>query len=123
MDKPKERSDYLFRWIRLGQVGVTIEKLIQNRGLGKIAIYGYDAIAECLVYELENSQIELKGIIDRRGREILTDFPAYNLHEITDLDIDAVIICPVDEYENIKTNIEKLTDVPLITFEELIYEL
>lgn len=123
MEKQKMLRDYLFRWIRLGQTGITIEQLLKNRGISKIAVYGYDKIAECIVYELEKSLVELECIIDRKGNNIYTNFPAITLHEIEALDIDAIVICPVDDYEKIKAEISRKTDTPLITFEELIYEL
>ena len=115
--------DCLFRWIRLGQTGITMEKLLEARGYNKIAIYGYDKIAECLVYELRNSQIELKCIIDKKGKNISTDFPGVVIEEAKGMDFDAVIVCPVNNYEIIKEQIKQSIGLPVITFEELIYEL
>lgn len=123
MDRQKALQDYLFRWVRLGQMGVTIEELLKKRELSRIAIYGYDKIAECLVYELKSGLVQVECIIDRKGKGILTDFPTVTLQDIKPLNLDAIIICPVDDYGNIKKDIEKICDVPLITFEELIYEL
>lgn len=124
MDRDKKYIDYLYRWIRLGQSGITIEQLFYDRGLRKIAVYGFDRLSRCLLYELADSSIQIQGVIDKRGSQITwVDWPMYALDDLKQLEADAIVLCPVASYEVIKKDLEKYTDIRLITFEELIYEL
>lgn len=125
MSREQKYIDYFFRWIRLGQSEIGIAGLLTQRNITKLAIYGMDKLAECMMYELkDNTDIELKFIIDRNPevKRNIT-FPIIRLDEVKEWDIDAIIIDPVAEFEEIKRDISKYTDVRLVTFEELIYEL
>ena len=124
MDRQKMYVDYLYRWIKLGQVGIRIEHLLSKRNIEKVAIYGFDKIAKCLVYELENSSIQIQAIIDKRGEQIeICNKPIYSLDNIAEVEADAIILCPVAPYELVKRELEMHTDIKIITFEEVIYEL
>lgn len=125
MSREQKYIDYLFRWIRLKQSGISISKLLKERSIRKLAIYGMDRIAECMMYELkDNADIELSYIIDRKPElKKYISFPIVRLDEVNNWDIDAIIINPVAQFEDIKKDISEYTDVRLVTFEELIYEL
>ena len=78
-------------------------------------------LAEILVYELDRSHISIKGIIDRRGDRININFPAFTLPQAIDLDIDSVVVCPVDDYQKIIADIEKYLTCPIVTMEDVVY--
>lgn len=121
--------NYLYRWIRLGQQGVTIKQLMEEHGMANIAIYGYSMLTKCLIYELKESDIAIKFIIDRNADNLVISFPKYKLNEAPLKDVGHIIITPVDDYESLKADIREqlvqsgINGVSLITFEELIYEL
>lgn len=113
----------LYRWIRLAQAGITLEKLLADRKLQKVAIYGYDKIAECILYELKESSVSILAIIDKKGKKILVDFPAFKPDEIGNLNVDAIIMMPVDDYRIIKSDLCCYTTTKIISIEEVLYEL
>lgn len=113
----------LYRWIRLSQSGITIEKLLLDRNIRKIALYGFDRIARCILYELRVSAIQVQAIIDKKGDGILIDYTAYKLNEIGKLRVDAIILMPVDDYRDIKSRLCKYTQADIISIEDILYEL
>lgn len=119
----KYKLNLLYRWIRLAQAGITLEKLLVDRKLQKVAIYGYDIIAECILYELKESSVSILAIIDKKGEKILVDYPAFKPDEIEDLDVDAIIMMPVDNYQLIKSDLCRYTTTKIISIEEILYEL
>ncbi len=124
MEKQQIRSDIMFRWIRLGQIGISLEKLLKERGYKDIGVYGYISLTDCIVYELMGSkEVKLKCIIDQKGDKILIDFPAVKPTEIERLNLDVIVLMPVDDYEPIKKQLEKYTDADIKTIEEILYEL
>ena len=56
-------------------------------------------MAECVLHELKQNAIEILAIIDRKGSDILVDFTAYKPNEISILEIDAIVLMPVDDYQ------------------------
>lgn len=112
----------LYRWIRLGQTEVTIESLLKNRGLRKIALYGFTDLARCMIYELDNSEIEIHYIIDMQGENLQINMPACRLEDTKTDDIDAVICCYLDDGET-KEILQNRLGCNVITIEELVYEL
>lgn len=124
IEKQQIRSDIMFRWIRLGQIGISLEKLLKERGYKDIGVYGYISLTDCIVYELIGSkEVKLRCIIDQKGDKILIDFPAVKPTEIERLNLDVIVIMPVDDYEPIKKQLEKYTDADIKTIEEILYEL
>ena len=119
----KDRFSLLYRWIRLAQSGITLEKLLLDRKLQKIMLYGYTQIAECILYELKNSAIEVLAVIDKKGSNILIDYPAYKPNEIGSLKFDAIIMMPVDDYRLLKSELSHCTTAEIISIEEVLYEL
>lgn len=113
----------LYRWIRLAQSGITIEKLLLDRNIRSVAIYGFNRIAECMLYELRESNVQVQAIIDKKGDGILIDYTAYKPDEIGELEVDAVIMMPVDDYGDIKSKLLEYTRVDIISIEEILYEL
>lgn len=124
VEKWQTRVDILLRWIRLGQSGIFLEDLIRKRGYKSIGVYGYVSLTDCVIYELKDSnKVELKCVIDKKGDNILIDFPAFCPEEIMDLSLDVIILMPVDDYEVIRNQLEKYTSVDIRTIEEILYEL
>ncbi len=118
-----KKIDLLYRWIRLSQSGVSLEQLLLDRKIHQAALYGYDIIAECILYELKETSIIIQAIIDKKGKEIFIDYPAYKPNESGNLNVDAVIMMPVDNYEVIKSDLRHYTSAKIISIEEVLYEL
>ena len=124
VEKWKTRADILFRWIRLGQSGIFLEDLIKKRGYKSIGVYGYINLTDCVVYELRDSKdVELKCIVDKRGNKIPIDFSAFRPEELTKLNMDVLILMPVDDYGEIINQLRQYTEIDIRTIEEILYEL
>jgi len=119
----KRNENVLTRWIMLKQNQISIETLLFNRGYKKIIIYGFGKIGECLFYELINSGVTLEGIVDKRGKNIVVDYPCTTIENMGGMEADAVVVTVLSDYENIKKCIKEKMDVDVISIEELIYEL
>ncbi len=119
----KSEFELLYRWIRLAQSGIFLKKLLSDRNIKSVMLYGYNKITECVLYELKKSDIQVIAIIDKKGDKILVDYPAYKPDDISGLKMDAIIIMPVDDYGNIKEELSHYTTATLLSIEEIVYEL
>ena len=112
----------MYRWIRLQQNGISIERLLNERGYRHIALYAFTDIARCVFYELSKSEIEVEYFIDQQGKNIQIDYPAFTPDEIDGLDVDVIIGCYIDDgilYKDLK----KQFKCDVIEIGELLYEL
>lgn len=123
--KNQMKISCLTRWLRLNQSGIHIEDLLRQSGYNRIAIYGFCEIAMCLVYELQNTTTEVVCILDRKGEEIPFAYPCYHPNEVGKMDIDAVIVTPVDDIKEIKKVLIPLVKkgVDIVSIEDVLYEL
>lgn len=118
-----DKFELLYRWIRLMQSGVSLEKLLLYREARRVGVYGYDPIAECMVYELKESSVQIVSLIDQKGEKVLIDYPACKPSEIKNLDLDAIIVMAVGDFQVIKKELHMYTSAPVISVVELLYEL
>ncbi|MBR4667276.1 MAG: hypothetical protein IKO76_00810 [Butyrivibrio sp.] len=121
-NKWKTKALCLYRWIRLQQNGVTLESLLMNRGFYKIALYGFNEISKCVLYELANSQIIVDCIIDMKGRKTPVNYKCIYPDEVDCLQVDAIIVTFSNPQE-VMDELEKNANCEVVSFEELIYEL
>lgn len=118
----KNKAKLLYRWIRLGQEGITIESMLMDRQFKKIAIYGFNEICKCLIYELDNSKVTIDCLIDERGDSLPINFKSIKPEKVSTIDVDAIIIT-FSEPNIVKNRLIKMANCKVISFEELVYEL
>lgn len=127
MTKDRLKAELFYRWIRLSQEGISVESLLLDKGMKNICIYGFDIMGECLLYELENSAIDIRFFIDKTGERKFVDFPIYTLDEAKSQDysaVDGIIVSPVDDYERITSDLKKHgINVKIVSLEDLLYEI
>lgn len=129
MTKEVERADkngYIFRtvckWLRAKQRKQTIDLKLRERQISEVAIYGNGEMGKCLIKELENSDVKIKYLIDKRGD--LNEF-SYKCYHPEDLlpEVQAIIVTPIYQYAEIAAALKCSGNVQIISLEELIDEM
>ncbi|MCX4339238.1 MAG: hypothetical protein OSJ72_06290 [Lachnospiraceae bacterium] len=109
------------RWVEVKQDGKNLIDYFHEKGYKSIAIYGMSYAGERLLHELKGSDIEVKCGIDRKADEIYTE-----VDMITPDDeipqVDTVIVTSIYFFDEIKEKLEALTDMPVISLEDILYE-
>lgn len=116
------KANLLYRWIRFGQNGITVSKLLLNRGYHSIAIYGYNEIARCFMYEAEKGEFTIRYLIDRKGDTLPVSFSVLSVDEFNGDDVDALLVMLVDS-EDVCDELRMRFKCDVISVEELFYEL
>lgn len=119
-DKYWEYYMLVGRLIRMKSRGVKIDDFFKEREINEIAIYGGGVLAELLIYELKNSKVCIKYIIDRNNNiKKEMNIPVYGLEE--DLpDVETVVITPYTEAYQIKKTLATLIEANYVSLEEII---
>lgn len=122
----KRKAEFLYRWIRLGQKGITVESLLLKRHYDRIALYGLNEILRALVYELDGSKVSVSYLIDKKGDKIELDYLAYSPDTLVEAPkVDAIIITLTDSdvVKEVKETLCKMVPYDIISIGELLYEL
>lgn len=109
------------QWLIDKQEGKNLAQFFRDNGYKTIAIYGMSYLGERLVDELRDSGIEVKYAIDKNAENIYADVeikqPTDNLPEV-----DAVIVTAVYFFDEIENALVKLIDCPIISLEDVLFE-
>lgn len=109
-------------WMADKQRGITLEKNLREKNYHSIAIYGMGTLG-CLLYEdLKDSDIEVKYGIDL---DSFCKYPGLNMIEPKDKfeEVDAIVVTPVLAFNAIKGTLSSKTEIPIVSIEEVIYEI
>lgn len=108
-------------WMQAMEHGKRIELFLNSRGYHSIAIYGTLGLGTHLKTQLLNSNISIEYSIDRMN----VDICGKHLSECYDMlpSVDAVIVTPVYDYGNIKSELNHYLSCNVISLEEVILSL
>jgi hypothetical protein len=127
--KTKQMSDkhlalYLMmnRWVEIKQEGKSLVDFFIKNNYRTIAVYGMSYTGERLLNELKDSNITVKYGIDQRADEIYTGI---NLITMDDEfpEVDAVVVTPIFFFDEIRNKVSNKIDCPIISLEDILYEL
>lgn len=109
------------QWVIVKQEGKNLVKYFEDNDYKSIAIYGMSYLGERLLDELKDSGIEVKYAIDKNAENIYSEVDVKNLQD--DLPkVDAIIVTAVYYYEEIEAELSGLVDYPVISLEDILYE-
>lgn len=109
------------QWLINKQEGKKLASFFEDNNYKSIAIYGMSYLGERLVDELKGSGIEVKYAIDKNAANIYADVevkrPTDNLPGV-----DAVVVTAVYYFNEIEGELVELVDCPVISLEDVLFE-
>lgn len=125
----KKMSDKFFsnmtlfnQWMMAKQSGKNIADYLEKNNYKKIIIYGMSYIGERLVDELNNTEIEIVAGVDRNAKGIFANMPML-LPDEDMPEADCMIVTPVFFFDEIKEKMVSRFSNPIISFEDIFYDL
>lgn len=110
------------QWVKVKQEGKDISKYFEENNFKRIAIYGMSYVGERLIEELEESNIKVAYGIDREAKSLCMDTELVTLDD--DLkEVDAVVVTAITYFEEIAEKLEKKLECPIISLEDILYEI
>lgn len=124
LDKKNDALLRLFsEWMSQKQDGKNLKDFFVENEFNKIAIYGVHYLGQCLIKELENSGIEICYVIDKNAANIELESDIEILSPEDDLqEVDAVVVTPFFYFDQIEDELLERLDCPIISIEDVIYE-
>lgn len=110
------------QWIMVKQLGKSLASYFEREGYRQIAVYGMHYAGETLVAELAGSDVEVKYGIDKNADKIYADLlivtPDSKLEKV-----DAVVVTSITFFEEVKEALSEKMDCPIISLEEIVYQI
>lgn len=112
----------LIEWLRIKQEGESLVPFFVQNGYKTVAIYGMKELGERLYDELKDSEIEVKYIIDKNADTIYADVDVVDPEDTLE-DVDVIVVTAIHYFDEIEENLSGKVDYPVISLEDIVYEL
>lgn len=109
------------QWVRVKQEGKNLASYFEKNDYREIAIYGMSYAGMTLVNELKDTDIMIAYGIDKNAEAIYSDIDIISMDERLE-DVDAIVVTAITFYEEIEEELSKKTDCPILSLEDVLYE-
>lgn len=125
LEREKRRKDSFYQtmrnWVELKLSGDSIVRRLRQMDIHTIIIYGAGRHGDMLFQDIFPSLIEVVGWIDAKSmEEEHFGLPVYRLNYDMIPTVDAIVITPYLEFENIKKELSDKTSARIISLKELV---
>lgn len=121
-DKYKSYYAMLNQWLVLKHLGKSLTEYFLNENYLRIGIYGMGEMGRRLIDELDFSKVKIEYVIDR-SEDMKIEGVNFVSLEYAEDNIDAIIVTAVFAFDEIKNEISQRLTCPIISLEDIIYEL
>lgn len=110
------------QWVKVKQEGKCLATYLAEKDYKKIAIYGMSYVGETLLLELKDSEIEIAYAIDRNADKLYADVDIVSVDD--DLEkVDAIVVTAITFFDEIEEVLSSKIDCPIISIEDILYEI
>ena len=120
--KFQEFYSILLQWVHMHNEGKTIGAYLKECGYLTVAIYGMKELGEELLYELKDSEVEVKYAIDRNADDIYVETNVYRPDDELE-PVDAVIVTAIHWFDEIEKDMRKRMNCAILSLEDIIYDI
>lgn len=111
------------QWVKIKQAGKNLADYLKERGYRKIAIYGMSYVGETLLSEFQKTEIEVVYGIDKNADKLSLDLEVVTLKNNKLKEVDAVVVTAISFYQEIKEQLSEKLNCPILSLENILYEM
>lgn len=115
------------KWLYDEKLNKIHEKWLKDNKIANVAVYGLGTMGELFISEMEKvADVGLSYIVDKDERLQnmgYNDYKVIGIDEMGDMQkVDAVIVTPVYDFDDIKKELEQIVDgTNIVSLEEIIF--
>jgi lactate dehydrogenase-like 2-hydroxyacid dehydrogenase len=109
------------QWVKVKQEGKNLSSYFEKNGYKKIAIYGMGHAGETLVEELSGTAIQVAFGIDKNADSMYADIDLVMPDDKWEK-VDAIVVAAITYFDEIQEEISRKTDCPIVSLEDVVYE-
>lgn len=121
-DKHKALFLMMNQWVKVKQEGKSLSEYFVKNGYKRIAVYGMSFAGETLLNELKETEVRVLYGIDKNAEGIYLDLNVFTLEDSLD-EADAIVVTAVFYFDDIKNTLSKKFNCPIISLEDILYEM
>lgn len=106
-------------WLKFRQNKQTLLDFFETHNLKNVALYGAGNLGICLLEELKNGGVKVNYFIDKIKNGKIKGIPIYAVDKSIPK-VDAIIVTVIDSFEEVKKELFLITDMPIISLEEIL---
>lgn len=129
ISKWKEMSDkhlalflLMNQWVKVRQENKVLSTYFVEKKFKNIAIYGMNYVGQTLNDELKNTDVKVLYGIDRNAEAIYSDIDVLTMEDDLE-DVDVIVVTAITYFEEIKKELQKKIKCPIVSLEEILYEI
>ncbi len=119
-NKFKGYYNILNQWLIIRNQGKSIEDYFKENNYMTVAIYGMGGIGQRVYEELEKTDVDVKYVIDKSL--INSRLKVFDINDELPY-VDVIIVTPIFAFDDIEKELSKKVSYPIVSIEELIYEI
>lgn len=109
------------QWVKVKQEGKNLSVYFDKNNYKKIAVYGMSYAGETLIEELRGTNIEIAYAIDKNANSIYSDINVVTMEDNLE-DVDAIVVTAITAFDEIEERLQSKVDCPVISLEDILYE-
>ena len=110
------------QWLRIRQEGKTLIEYFKRNDYKTVAIYGMKELGEHLYDELNGSDITVRYAIDKNADSIYADVDVVTPDDELE-PVDVIVVTAIYYFDEIEENLSGKVDCPIISLEDILYEI
>lgn len=122
VDKFKGYYNMLNQWLILKQEGKSLIEYFVNNNYKSVAIYGMGEMGNRLYDELKNSDIEVKYAVDKNVAGTYSELEVIEKDDDFDV-VDVMIVTATFAFDEIEGELREKVDWPIVSLEDVVYEI
>ena len=112
----------LLQWVHMHNDGKTVGAYLKKLGYNTVAIYGMKELGERLYDELKDTGIEVKYMIDKNADTIYADVDVVEPEDTLE-EVDVIVVTAIHYFDEIEEALAEKIDCPVISLEDIVFEL
>lgn len=109
------------QWVKVKQKGKNLSEYFEKSGYKKIAIYGMNYAGNTLVEEMKGTKTEVVYGIDRNADSIYSDLDIVSAGDDLE-EVDAVVVTAITFFDEIEEQLSQKMSCPILSLEDILYE-
>ncbi len=111
------------KWFMLKQKGINITEYLLGRKYCNFAIYGMGHLGKALLNELQESEIEIKYIVDRNRNVKAGNIEVFSPGAELPDNVDVLIVTAIDSLDEITAHIENKVNVAIVSLKQIVNDM
>lgn len=116
-------TEILHNWLLKKERGKKFADYLKTFNIRSVAVYGLGILGKHFISELKDSDLLIKYAIDE-AEDVRANakIPVYKKEQIMKLDVDAIVVTVIYDYESIKNELKKYTGTKIMSLEQIVME-